>query len=78
MKDVMTDEGLKTLLISNQEQRAYAKFVDSNSLYCLLPHKNGWVVEMVTDMVSEADTWFENQKRARVYRGQTGHLRHAK
>ena len=78
MKSTMTDEGAKTLLTTNQEQRDYAKVVDSSSFYCLSPHKDGWVVEMVTDVVSEADTWFENQKRARVYRGQTGHLRHAK
>lgn len=75
---VQTTEGSKTLLRSHQEQRDYAKQVDSGSLYCLLPHPEGWFVEMVVDSYKEADEWWEKQEGlARVYYGKSGAIRHS-
>ena len=76
--NVETSDGLKTLLRTHKDQRTFAESVDSESLYCLLPHPEGWVVEMISDDIRDVDLWWENQKVARVYYGQTGKLRHAK
>lgn len=76
--DVQTDSGPKTLLDTHQKQIDYAKLVDKDSLYCLLPHPLGWIVEMVVDDIREADDWWDRQTRARVYYGQSGALRNAK
>lgn len=78
MLQVETDNGFKVLLKTVQEQRDYAKTVAEESLYCLLPHPEGWIVEMVTDSEDEAYTWWQNQQDALVYHGQTGRLKYAK
>lgn len=78
-KQVETSEGPKTLLVTCQEQRDYAKTVDKDSVYCLLPYLDGWFVEMVIDNIKEADLWWESKRGpARVYYGQSGALRHSK
>ena len=76
---IQTPDGVKTLLSTHQSQRDYASIVDQDSLYCLLPHPEGWIVEMVVDSRREADDWWQKQNGgSRVYYGQTGALRSAK
>lgn len=75
---VETESGPKTLLRTHSDQKAFAQLVHKDAFYCLLPHKEGWVVEMVVDNMQEADDWWEKQKSARVCYGQSGAIRNCK
>jgi hypothetical protein len=75
---IQTTDGPKTLLRTHSDQNTFAQLVNIDSFYCLLPHKEGWIVEMIVDDVREADDWWEKQKCARVYYGKSGSIRNAK
>lgn len=76
---VQVNDDEKVLLRNHQDKDDYAKIVYEKSLICVLPHKDGWFVQMVVDDYFEADEWWEKQTgNARIYYGQSGSIRHAK
>lgn len=74
-----TTEGRKTWLINSKDIENYAKEVAEESVFCVYDYNPGWVVDIVTDNLSEATLWWKKQiNSARVYQGQTGVLIHSK